>query len=76
MHPLQAANRFLAVLSILQEFRIGKKVRGPAQVQKRGHPWSGGLCVFSFESIALSENKTHCEGRLFSKSDRLRAASR
>jgi hypothetical protein len=30
-----------------------KKVRGPAQVPKREHPLSGGLSVFSLESIAL-----------------------
>lgn len=38
MHPLQAANRLLAALLILQDFRIGKMVRGQAQVQKKGHP--------------------------------------
>lgn len=71
MHPLQAANCLLAVLLILQDFRIGKMVRGPTQAQKNGHPRSGGLCVFSFGSIASSENKTHCDGRFFSKFDRL-----
>lgn len=38
---------------------------------ERRHPLSRSLCVLSSESIAFSENKTHCDGRLFSKSDRL-----